>query len=66
MEATGHNFRNILAEQRVCWKEQDRDALNFQQARFERAAQEYEQAARDEVHVAVAQASEMSRPEKRE
>ena len=58
-------FRNILAEQHVYWLEQGRNALNFQQADFERAAQEYEQAARDEVHVAVAQATEMSRAEMR-
>ena len=32
-------------------------------AGFERAAQEYEQAAHGEVHVAVAQATEMSRVE---
>ena len=36
------------------------------QSGFERAAQEYEQAAHDEVHVAVAQATEMSRAEMRE
>ena len=35
------------------WQEQSRHALNFQQAGFERAAQEPEQTARDEVHVAV-------------
>ena len=34
--------------------------MNFQQADFERAAQEYEQGARDEIHVAVAQATEVS------
>ena len=37
-------------------KEQGRQALNFQQAGFERAAEEGEQASCDEVHVAVAQA----------
>ena len=47
-------------------QEQGRHALNFQQAGFERAAQEYEQAARAEVHVAVAQATEMSGAEMRE
>ena len=35
--------------------------MNFQQAGFNITAQEYEQAARDEVHVAVAQATETSR-----
>ena len=39
--------------------------MNFQQAGFERAARENEQAARDEVHGAVAQATEMSRAEMR-
>ena len=34
--------------------------MNFQQAGFERAAQEYEQASRDQVHVAVAQATGVS------
>ena len=37
--------------------------MNFQQAGFERAAREYEQVARDKVHVAVAQASERCRTE---
>ena len=37
-----------------------RHALNCQQGSIERAAQEREQAARDEVHVAVARATEMS------
>ena len=32
-------------------RDKGRHALNFQQAGFERAAQEYEQAARDQVHV---------------
>ena len=41
------------------------NALNLQQAVFERVAQEYEQAARDEVHVAGAQATEMSGAELR-
>ena len=40
--------------------------LNRQQAGFGRAAQEHEQAARDEVHVAFAWAIEMSRAEMRE
>ena len=39
--------------------------LSFQQAGFERAAQEYKQAARDEVPFAVAQAIEMSGAEMR-
>ena len=49
-----------LAELHVCWQEQFRHALNFQEAGFDRAAQEEEQTARDEVHVAVAQATEIS------
>ena len=48
------------------WQECGRHALNFQQASFERAAQECEQAARGEVHVAVAQATERSGAEVRE
>ena len=55
-----HYYRNLLAVQHVFWKEQGRNALNCQQAGFERAAQEYEQAARDEADVAVACATEMS------
>ena len=39
------------------------NALNSQQASFERAAHIIKQAARDEVHVAVAQTPEMSRAE---
>ena len=54
-----------MAEQHVCWQEQFRNALNVQQPGFERAAQEYEQAVRDEVHVAVAQVAQMSRAEMR-
>ena len=61
-----HNDLNILAEQHVYWQEQGRHALNFQQAGLERAAQEYEHTARDEVHVAVAQATEIFRAEMRE
>ena len=45
----------MAAEQRVYWREQGRNALNFQQAGFKGAAQEYDQTAGDEVHVAVAQ-----------
>ena len=41
------------------WQEQGGNALNFQQSGFETAAQDYEQAAREEVHVVVAQAAEM-------
>ena len=41
------------------------NASDFQRAGFERAAQEYEQAARDEVHVAVAQLTNMFRAELR-
>ena len=52
---------NILAEQHVDWQEHCRNALTLEQAGFERAAQEYERAAREEFHVAVAQATEMSR-----
>ena len=63
MEANAHNHWNILAEQRVYWQEQGRISLKFQQAGFERATQESEQAARDEVNVAVARATEMSRAE---
>ena len=48
------NAHKLLAEQHVYWREQGRHALNFQQAGFERAAQEHEQAARDEVDVARA------------
>ena len=55
-----------MAEQHVYWQEQGRQALNFQQSGFERADQEYEQAARVEVHVAVAQTTVMSRAEMRE
>ena len=42
-------------------QDQGRQVLNFQQAGFETAVQEYEQAARDEVHFAVAQATEKMR-----
>ena len=62
-EANVHNHWSIRA-QHVYWQEQGRNALIFQQAGFERGAQEYDQASRDEVHVAVAQATEMSRAEK--
>ena len=44
---------------RVYWREQGSNALNFQQTGSERAAQEDGQAARDEVQVAVAQATEI-------
>ena len=64
--ANAHNYRNILAEQHLYWQEQGRQALNFQQAGFETAAQGNEQAARDEVHAAMAQATEMSRAEMQE
>ena len=49
--ANAHNCRSLLAERHVDWQEHGRSALNYQQASFERAAQEYEQAAQDEVHV---------------
>ena len=62
-EADAHNYRNLLAEQHVYWRDQGRNDLNFQQVVFERAAQENEQAARDEVSVAVLWATEMSRAE---
>ena len=65
-EASAHNFRKILAEQHVYWQEQARNALDFQQAGFGIAAQEYEQAAHDEVHVTVAQATDVSRAEMRQ
>ena len=65
-ETNAHHHWNVMAEQHVHWQEQGRQAWNFQQAGFERAAQGYVQAARDEVHVAVAQATEMSRAEMRE
>ena len=61
-EANAHNHGNLLAEQHVDWREQGRNASNFHQAGFEKnAAQESERAARDEVHVAVALATEMFR-----
>ena len=44
-------------------REQGTNALNFQHAGFERAAQEYEQATRDEVYLAVVLATDMSRAE---
>ena len=44
-------------------REQGRNALNFQQAGFESAAQEHEQATRDGVRVAAAQATDISRAE---
>ena len=53
----------MLAEQHVYRLEQGSNALNFQEAGFGRAAQEYERAALDEVHVAVAQATEICRGE---
>ena len=65
-EERKHNCLNMLAEQHVYRQEQSRQALNFQHADFERTAQEYEQAARDEVHVAVAQATEVPEAEMRE
>ena len=56
----------MLTKQLVYWQEQDRNTFNFQQEGFERAAQEHEEAARDEVLVTVAQATDMSRSEMRE
>ena len=61
-----HSQMSFFAVQHVYWQERGRNALNFQHAGFGRVAQEYEQTARDEVHVAVPQASEMSRAEMRE
>ena len=55
-----------MAEQLFYGQEQSIHALNFKPAGFDWAAQEYEQAARAEVHVAVAPAAEMSRAEMRE
>ena len=62
-EANAHDYRSILTEQHVYWQEQSRNALSSQQAGSERAAQACERAARVEVHVAVAQATDMSRAE---
>ena len=45
----------------LSWQEQGRHALNSQQAVFETAAQNFEQAIRDELHVAAAKATDMSR-----
>ena len=56
-------YWNLVAEQHVYWREQGRNALNYHQAGFERAAPEYEQSARDEVHVAVVRATDMTRAE---
>ena len=64
-EANAHNYRNTLAEQHVYWQEHGRRALNLE-AGFERAAHVYQQAARDENHVAVAQVIERSTAEMRE
>ena len=47
----------MLAEQHVPWKEQGINALSFQKAGFQEQLKT--EAARDEVHVAVAQATEM-------
>ena len=58
-------FFNILAEQLFYGQKQGTHALNFKTAGFGWAAQEYNQAARDEVHVAVAQVAEMSRAKMR-
>ena len=43
-----HNYRNLLAEQRVFWREQGRNDLNCQHEGFDGAAIENEQAALDE------------------
>ena len=60
VEANAHNCRNLLAEQNVHWRKQGRNALNSELAGFERAAQEYERAVRDGVHVAAVQVTEVS------
>ena len=59
-------FLNILAEQLFYGQKQDTHALNFKTAGFGWAAQEYNQAARAEFHVAVAPAAEVFRAEMRE
>ena len=57
-EADAHNHRNIVAEQHVYWQGQCRNASIFHpQASVEKSAPENEQAAHDEVHVAVARTS---------
>ena len=58
-------FPKLLTGQHVYWQDQGRHALNFKQAGVETAAQEHEQAARAEVHVAVAEATEMSKADMR-
>ena len=51
-----HNYRNIVAGQHVYWQEQVRHAWKeLSTAGSERAAQDCDQAACDEVHVAVTQ-----------
>ena len=47
----------------VIGRKEGRHALNFKQVGFERAALDHEQAARDEIHAAVARATEMSNAE---
>ena len=62
------NFRNICCESNIVrWQEQGRHALNFQQTGFERTAQESlsKQLVMKFMHVAVAQATKMSREEMR-
>ena len=49
-----------MAEQHVHWRVLGRNASNFEQAGFERAARDNEQLARDEVDVAIARATQMS------
>ena len=66
MKANAHNCRNVSEEQHVYCQEQGGHALNFQQAGFEGAVQEYDQAVCGEVHVALAQATDMPRAEVRE
>ena len=58
-EANSHICWNMLAEQ------QGRNALNFQQAGIQRAAQENEPADRGEDHVAVGRATKLSGAEMR-
>ena len=64
-EANAHNCWNILAEQHVDWQQRSRNTWSFQKASFERAIQECGQPTRDEIHVAIARSTEMSRAEMR-
>ena len=59
-EVDAHSCWKTFAEQPVHWQEQGSHVSKFQHARFERAAQKYDQATRDEVHVGVAETTEIS------